>query len=99
MTRLLAAVTLTLCLQGCFGWRDQASDESTAEPTRHPAAESSLEVHAPDGNTSGPITLARLLQLAGSNNPELAEARAEIEAAGGRRLQASLYPNPSLNVQ
>jgi cobalt-zinc-cadmium efflux system outer membrane protein len=40
------------------------------------------------------LTLVRALHLAESFHPALAAARAEVEAAGGRALQAGLFPNP-----
>jgi len=42
------------------------------------------------------ITLEELEQMALSNNPTLAQAAAELRAAAGRKLQAGLYPNPTV---
>lgn len=42
------------------------------------------------------LTLKDLEQIAFENNPTLAAAAARIEAAFGRKVQASLYPNPVL---
>jgi cobalt-zinc-cadmium efflux system outer membrane protein len=41
-----------------------------------------------------PLTLPRLLELASKNHPELAAARAKVDAARGQMIQAGLYPNP-----
>jgi len=45
------------------------------------------------------LTLADLEQMALSNNPTLAQAAAEIRAASSRKLQAGLYPNPTVGYQ
>ena len=45
-----------------------------------------------------PLTLETLLDLALSNNPNLAVAQAKAEAARGKLVQAGLYPNPSVVV-
>ena len=45
------------------------------------------------------LTLADLEQMALSNNPTLAQAAAEIRAASARKLQAGLYPNPTVGYQ
>jgi len=47
---------------------------------------------------TGPITLADLLTLAESTNPDLAAARSEVGVAAGQAWQASLYPNPTVDV-
>jgi cobalt-zinc-cadmium efflux system outer membrane protein len=41
-----------------------------------------------------PLTLQQLLDLAARNHPDLAAARARVDAARGQLLQAGLYPNP-----
>ena len=40
------------------------------------------------------VTLGELEQIAFQNNPTLARASARMQAAQGRQVQASLYPNP-----
>src|SRR5438445_1897495 len=45
------------------------------------------------------LALADLEQMALSNNPTLAQAAAEIRAASARKLQAGLYPNPTVGYQ
>lgn len=44
----------------------------------------------------GPLTLEQLEQMALQHNPILRQAAARIRAARGRKLQAGLYPNPSV---
>ena len=44
------------------------------------------------------LDLPAALTEAAANNPELRAARARIEAATGRAIQASLWPNPSLEM-
>jgi cobalt-zinc-cadmium efflux system outer membrane protein len=41
-------------------------------------------------------TLAKLVDLAVQNHPDLAAARARVQAAQGRLIQAGLYPNPQV---
>jgi cobalt-zinc-cadmium efflux system outer membrane protein len=41
-----------------------------------------------------PLTLPRLLDLASKIHPDLAVARAKVDAARGQMIQAGLYPNP-----
>src|SRR5207244_484864 len=43
------------------------------------------------------LSLSDLLRLSLEQNPALAQAEFEINAAQGRALQAGLYPNPTLN--
>lgn len=45
---------------------------------------------------AGPMTVDELVARAVADNPELKAARAEIDAATGRRRQAGLRPNPVL---
>lgn len=51
------------------------------------------------GNTpqlSEPLRLADLEEMALKNNPTIPQATAGVRSAEGRRLQAGLYPNPTL---
>jgi cobalt-zinc-cadmium efflux system outer membrane protein len=45
------------------------------------------------------LTLVDLEQLAVRNNPTLAQAAANVEAARGRALQSGLYPNPTVGYE
>lgn len=47
---------------------------------------------------TGPITLADLLSVAEATSPDLAAARSGVGIAAGRAWQASLYPNPRVDV-
>jgi cobalt-zinc-cadmium efflux system outer membrane protein len=48
----------------------------------------------PEPLPAGPLDLPAFWQLALAHNPSLREAAAELEAAHGKRIQASKYPNP-----
>ncbi len=44
------------------------------------------------------LTLDDLEKMVLQGNPTLAQARARVQAAGGRKLQAGLYPNPVIGA-
>jgi cobalt-zinc-cadmium efflux system outer membrane protein len=44
-------------------------------------------------------TLQQLVDLAAENHPDLASARARVQAAQGRVIQAGLYPNPVITYR
>lgn len=46
----------------------------------------------------GCLQLEDLERMALESNPTLAQAEAQLRAAGGRKLQAGLYPNPFIGV-
>ncbi len=48
---------------------------------------------------AGPISLADLLRVAEARNPSLSAARSLVGVAAGQVWQASLYPNPRLEVE
>ena len=52
--------------------------------------------HDPAANRSGGMTLEELQQMALANNPTLGQAKAGVNAAAGRALQAGLWPNPTV---
>jgi outer membrane protein, heavy metal efflux system len=60
-----------------------AAAQSAASPTQAPAAASA-------------ITLEQLQQIALAGNPTLAQAKAGVHAAAGRKRQAGLWPNPTI---
>ena len=72
------------------------------------AAEAGAERHSPgepaaavgQGEESQPtapaLSLEHLEAMALEGNPTLAQAAAQVQAAAGRTLQASLYPNPTV---
>lgn len=47
----------------------------------------------------GELSLSHLLEAADHLNPRIAAARAQIGTAGGRAWQASLYPNPTFELE
>lgn len=54
---------------------------------------------APASALGPPLTLAGAIRTALDNNPEIQVARREIEAAQGARIQAGVFPNPTLTAQ
>ena len=62
---------------------------STAAARTHAESQSAREIGAV-------LTLAELERIALENNPTLAQASAEIDAAKGRAKQAGLLPNPTV---
>jgi outer membrane protein, heavy metal efflux system len=53
---------------------------------------------AQQSSVGGPFTVDELVARALAENPELAAARAEVEAGRGRLRQAGLRPNPMLDL-
>jgi cobalt-zinc-cadmium efflux system outer membrane protein len=53
---------------------------------------------AQEAKNPGAVTVEALVRQALSENPEIRAARAEVEAAQGRLLQAGLRPNPMLDL-
>jgi len=64
-----------------------------AVPLEPPPA---AEEPAPTGLT---LTLEELVDIAMESNPTLVQATAAVQAAEGRYVQASLYPNPAIAYQ
>ncbi len=58
-----------------------------------PAAELAIE-KGETGPSSPPLTLEGLEALACSNNPTLVQAKAQVDGAFGKAIQAGLWPNP-----
>src|SRR5919109_341256 len=54
--------------------------------------------HAQGRDGTGEFTVDHLVTRALADNPELHGARAEVDAARGRLLQAGLRPNPMLDL-
>ncbi|MBI4832737.1 MAG: TolC family protein, partial [Candidatus Lindowbacteria bacterium] len=55
------------------------------------------EIEVPSSEQT--LSLEDLQQMALENNPTLAQAVAEIRAAEGRKIQAGLYPNPTIGYE
>ncbi len=96
-------VLLFLCaaISGCFSFPAPFGD--TSSPTASPAPDQTREAQvtepterrvAPTPEVSGPLDVEAAIVLAWNYHPTLAAARARVEAAIGRKLQAGLYPNP-----
>lgn len=108
MSRLLRRGCWSVCftLLWVQPWLGKA--QVSSEGSEKPAAAHSGHTHsnlAPSskpafpeqmrGSKSG-LTLEALERMALERNPTLAQAAAEIRAAEGRRMQAGLYPNPTV---
>jgi cobalt-zinc-cadmium efflux system outer membrane protein len=79
------------------GWLDgDAAPDDAAPPGDAAAASGPGPIDVP---SEGPITMAWLLDAAERLNPRLAAARAAVGEAAGLRWQASLPPNPSLEIE
>ena len=98
-------VLLFLCaaIFGCFSLPAPLRD--TSPPAASPASIQTQEAQAterPDAPTpevSGPLDVEAAIALAWHYQPALAAARARVEAAIGRKLQAGLYPNPVFSAR
>ncbi|MBI4584979.1 MAG: TolC family protein [Planctomycetes bacterium] len=79
---------------------ESAPDPAPAsEPHLRPPAERAAEQAADSESRGAPerleeLTLDQALELADRFHPELVVARARVEAAEGRAVQAGLFPNP-----
>ena len=77
-----------------LGQDGQQSPTHVAAVSSAPAEEPSILQS--EARTVQPLSLADLEDLAFQNNPTLAAATARVNAARGRKIQAGLYPNPSV---
>ncbi len=77
---------------------DQLWREGIPAPDGNPPAGSHADPPAPELPAAGPILLADLLAVAEALHPALAAARSEVGVRAGQAWQASLYPNPELEV-
>jgi len=75
------------------------AQDRRAEPTPYSllAARSARDTEPQAAGTA--LTLSELEQRALAHNPTLAESRADVHASEGRRLQAGLYPNPTIGYE
>ena len=80
-------------------WPDPGDSLRLPEPgltlDRAAAQPNAVPVLAADGAPS-PATLAEFVALAEQSHPKIRAARAAVEAARGKAVQARLYPNPML---
>lgn len=100
MTRALVLLLgLPALLYGCLGPESRgpapppksSSTPATLAPDDKPAP--LLSEGVPLGSVTT-LTLSRTLHLADRSHPEIAQALAQLDAAGGRTLQAGALPNP-----
>jgi cobalt-zinc-cadmium efflux system outer membrane protein len=101
------SAALVACLGGCAttghpGLPSLAEAPATHAPADAPSPEAGRAPSAPvpaslpcDVAGDVPLTLENLLAMAEQNHPVLAVARARIDGAQGRLVQAGLYPNPT----
>jgi len=76
--------------------RSLGQEFSTFQPPAKPMETSDVpEIAEP----TGPITLRQVLALTLMHNPELRAFSWDVRASEARRLQASLWPNPVLDVE
>lgn len=61
-----------------------------------PQRQGRLRTPPTEREASQPFTLNALIELARASHPDLVTARARVEMARGRLIQAGLYPNPTL---
>jgi cobalt-zinc-cadmium efflux system outer membrane protein len=102
-----AKAVVIACAAGCAGGGDQARQQRILEELEREGVilfQADDSSGAGDAGTqptlpaNGPITLADLLAVAEARNPSLAAARSEIGMSAGQVWQASLYPNPSVEI-
>jgi outer membrane protein TolC len=109
LTHLGAFVILEALLVGCAprsagvsGIEQRIMEDLARDGVPMPAGDSSGQTPAAEQRASlpetGPITLAELLRVAQARHPAVAAARSDVGIAAGQIWQASLYPNPSLEV-
>ncbi len=107
MTRKIVLAGLMGVLASACATPGRNGESSTSPPGW--AVGSELQLEKGDEQPSGPssdtpasamemqrLSLEEALTLAESTHPDLIAARASVEAAEGRTIQAGLFPNPSL---
>ena len=102
---LLLVMLFALCVSGCMGKSDDVTlpqqpslgrEFSTFQPPAKPVGSPDVpEISEP----TGPITLGQALALALLHNPELKVFSWDVRISEAKRLQASLLPNPKLQVE
>ena len=70
-----------------------AREISRLYPELPPLPDEPVVQQGPGGK---PYTLADFQRLAAANNPTLAQAASDVEAAKGNLIQAKTYPNPKI---
>ena len=101
--RTVLLLFLSAAASGCFSLSAPLRD--TSSPAASPAsiqpreAQAAERTEAPTPEVSGPLDVGAAIALAWHYHPALAAARARVEAASGRKLQAGLYPNPVFSAR
>ena len=99
---LILSLPSSLTGQSTRGGQGTATDQQHRH--QHPASSgASVENAKPSLSAAAQTAQERLRledleKMALENNPTLAQAAADIRAAEGRRLQAGLYPNPTIGA-
>ena len=105
--RILSFLVLLFAL-GVSGCAEQSNEAALPQPrslgqqfsTFQPPAEAAETIEAPGiAEPTGIITLRKALALALMHNPELKAFSWDIRVSEARQLQASLWPNPELEVE
>ena len=101
-----SVILSAIAISGCMGYDDDVAwssarplgqEFSTFRPPRRPPT---TVQYAPEvGEPNGAITLRQALALALMHNPELRAFSWAVRASEARRLQASLLPNPEIEVE
>ncbi|MDY6972791.1 MAG: TolC family protein [Thermodesulfobacteriota bacterium] len=97
-----SVVLFTLGISGCMGHKSNV-EIVQPKPLEHETKtfQDSEEPQEPDEITkpTGVITLSKALALATMYNPELKAFSWNVRSAEARQLQASLWPNPEVEVE
>ncbi|MGI9176255.1 MAG: hypothetical protein ACR2IT_00170, partial [Pirellulales bacterium] len=95
---VIACLAVTSTPGNAEDWGQPGPSLSVAEPgvtlRGEPAAPLDATVAAAPLDRPAPRTLAEFTMLAEQSHPKLRAARAAIESARGKAVQARLYPNP-----
>jgi cobalt-zinc-cadmium efflux system outer membrane protein len=113
LKRLATSLLLVALVSGCahVERRQPAATPTTPEPSSTPVGWQptrirtasatglpSTDIAAAEPKPGSPTTLEAFEELALASNPTLAEFRARIESAEGRRVQVGLSPNPVIGL-
>jgi len=99
---LLLFVLLTVSVSGCARSRQTGSFQSLSKSITNSTVKNAESIEATEPVEPGPtgvITLQEALGLALVRNPELRVSYWLVRASDAERLQASLRPNPELEIE
>lgn len=100
----LFLLSIATAMHGCGSSRPLSGRHILDELERSRVAVPDEAGRVPQSNETralpetGPIALADLLRVAEATSPDLAAARRGVGIAAGRAWQASLYPNPRVDI-